>query len=333
MVCYCPFDFSWAVNRAMERLRPDLLVLAELELWPNLICAARRRGAKVAVVNGRLSERSFRGYRRLLLMSRRVLAQLDLVAAQNEQYAERFRALGARPAAVHVTGSIKFDGAQTDRGNPATARLRQLAGITSDDIVWLAGSTQPVEEELALRTYLALRKEFPRLRLILVPRHPEHFATTGRMLDAAGVAWQRRTDLERIGSSPAARVLLVNVVGELGAWWGTADMAFVGGSLTDRGGQNMIEPAAYGAAVSFGPNTWNFRDVVEAMLAAEAAVVVLDGDQMSQFVRRALTDRTWAEAMGGRAQRLVRGQLGATQRTFDLLETLLPAEAPSAAAA
>jgi 3-deoxy-D-manno-octulosonic-acid transferase len=322
-VFYCPLDFTWAVAAAMRRVRPDVLVLAELELWPNLIRGARRHGARVAVVNGRLSEHSYRGYRRIRPWVAGVLRQIDLVAVQDETYAERFRTLGAAASAVHVTGSLKYDGAQTERDNTATCRSRRLAGMAEDDQVLLAGSTQEGEEAVALEVYRQLSPDWPRLRLVLVPRHPDRFRSVARLLDDSGIPWQRRTELERRGPDPAARVLLVDVVGELGAWWGTAGIAFVGGSLGNRGGQNMIEPAAYGAAVSFGPNTRNFRDIVAALLAHDAAVVVSDGRELARFVRRCLEDPGYAAALGSRARSLVLGQLGATRRTFDLLATLV----------
>lgn len=345
IVFYCPLDFSWAVAAAVRRIRPDLLVLAELELWPNLIRAAKRSGARVAVINGRLSEHSFRGYRRIRPLVGRLIQQIDLVAVQDETYAERFRVLGTRPEAVRVTGSMKYDGAQTDRHNPTTCRLRRLAGFREDDVVLLAGSTQEPEEAIALEVYRRLSRGWPQLRLVIVPRHPHRFEAVARLLDASGIRWQRRTRLEenkgtgtvggeqRLGRSgdagvspcPApcsARVLLIDVVGELRAWWGTARIAFVGGSLGNRGGQNMIEPAGYGAAVCFGPNTRNFRDIVAAMLAHDAAVVVADGDELTAFVRRCLEDPDYAAALGRRARGLVLSQLGASRRTFDLLAAL-----------
>jgi 3-deoxy-D-manno-octulosonic-acid transferase len=321
-VFYCPLDFSWAVRAAVRRIRPDLLVLAELELWPNLIRAANEGGAAVAVVNGRLSEKSFRGYRRIAPLMRRLLASVDLIAAQNETYAERFRRLGAPDRAVHVTGSLKYDGAQTDRANPATARLMQLAGIAPHDVVLLAGSTQEPEEEILLAAFLSLRRRWPHLRLILVPRHPERFDAVARLLDRSGEVWQRRSRLEVDGPRRDARILLVDAVGELGAWWGVARCGFVGGSLGNRGGQNMIEPAAYGAAVSFGPNTWNFRDIVDAMLARQAAVVIRNSAELTAFVDRCLREPAYADALGRRAQSLVLEQWGATQRTVALLAPL-----------
>jgi 3-deoxy-D-manno-octulosonic-acid transferase len=340
-VFYCPLDFSWAVAAAMRRIRPSLLVLAELELWPNLVRAARRHGAKVAIVNGRLGERSFRGYRRIRWIVARLLNRVDLLAVQNERYASRFLALGARPESVHVTGSIKFDGAQTDRDNPKTCWLRQLARVAPDDVVFLAGSTQHPEEALAVEAYRVLSPSWPKLRLILVPRHPDRFDEVAALLDKSGVPWRRRSRLAppvvNSASIPAAadgasgatpdpppRVLLVDTVGELGGWWGTAHVAFVGGSLSQRGGQNMIEPAAYGAAVSFGPNTWNFRDVAAEMLHREAAVEVHSGEELTAFVGRCLTDAAWANDRGRRAKDLVAQQLGATSRTAEWLDGLLP---------
>jgi 3-deoxy-D-manno-octulosonic-acid transferase len=196
-VFYCPLDLTWAASRAMRRVRPTLLVLAELELWPNLIRAARRHGAKVAIFNGRLSAKSFRGYSRIGWLIRRVLADIDLIAVQNDEYAQRFLDLGAPPAAVRVTGSIKFDGARTDRANADTQRLARLAGLSSGDIVFLAGSTQEPEESLALDAFEALAPSHPGLRLILVPRHPERFDAVAQMLDRRGAVWQRRSELER----------------------------------------------------------------------------------------------------------------------------------------
>jgi 3-deoxy-D-manno-octulosonic-acid transferase len=162
------------------------------------------------------------------------------------------------------------------------------------------------------------------LRLILVPRHPERFDVVARLLDASGLPWQRRSQLEPPAKPGAdTRILLVDTIGELGAWWGTATIAFVGGSFGSRGGQNMIEPAAYGAAVSFGPNTWNFRDIVAALRAADAAAVVQDTRELEAFVRRCLEDPSYTIALGHRARSLVQSQLGATGRTVTLLESAL----------
>jgi 3-deoxy-D-manno-octulosonic-acid transferase len=339
-VFYCPLDFSWAVRTAMRRVRPVMLLLAELELWPNLIAAAEEYGAKVAIINGRLSDHSFPGYRRIRPLVSRVLRRMDLIAAQNEETAFRFCALGAPADRVHVTGSLKYDGAQTDRNNPRTVMLRQLAGFADSDIVLLAGSTQEPEEQIAVDIFRRLAPVHPRLRLVLVPRHPERFDAVAELLDESGLKWRRRTELESSpapslqgrGMSKTPTILLVDTVGELGAWWGTASIAFVGGSFGSRGGQNMIEPAAYGAAVSFGPNTWNFRDIVAALRAAEGAVVVQDAAELEMFLRHCLEEPVYARALGERARALVHSQLGATRKTVDLLDSLLDGESKGHAA-
>lgn len=331
-VFYCPLDLSWTVRTAMRRVRPTLLVLAELELWPNLILAAKGQGARVAILNGRMSDHSFPGYLRFRPLIAKLLGQVDLIAAQDEESAGRFRALGASEKRVHVTGSLKYDGAQTERENPKTMALRELAGFAKDDIVFLAGSTQEPEERYALDAYRQLVARHPRLRLVLVTRHPERFEAVAEMLNGSGMEWQRRSELQdKVRSN--GRILLVDTVGELGAWWGTAAIAFVGGSFGPRGGQNMIEPAAYGAAVSFGPNTRNFRDIVAALLAADGAVVVRSAGELTDFVARCSDDPAWANALGANAQALVRSQLGATERTLRLLESLLPQDAVQRSAA
>jgi 3-deoxy-D-manno-octulosonic-acid transferase len=349
IVFYCPLDFSWAVRSAMRRVRPSLLILAELELWPNLITAAKRHGARVAIINGRLSDHSFPRYRRIRPLVAQVLEQIDLIAAQNDESAARFRTLGADADRVHATGSLKYDGAQTDRNNPRTVALHQLAGFAGDDIIFLAGSTQEPEEQIAIDIFRRLSADHPRLKLVLVPRHPERFDAVARLLDESNLQWSRRTDLanqppappgviapendfDRFDSNAAlkppakpgavGRALLVDTIGELSAWWGTAQIAFVGGSFGSRGGQNMIEPAAYGAAVAFGPNTWNFRDIVASLLAADGAVVVHDADELEVFIRRCLLDPAYPADLGTRAQRLVESQLGATLRTAVLIEAL-----------
>lgn len=325
-VFYAPLDFTWSTAAAMKIIRPTLLVMAELELWPNWIAAAQREGARVAVINGRLSEKSFRGYQRINRWIGSTIASLDLVAVQNEEYAARFLALGATSKRVHVTGSIKFDGAQTDRNNSTTRKLAALAGIKPEDTVILAGSTQAPEESLAIDAFRQLAPQYPNLRLLLTPRHPERFDEVAKLLDRSGVRWERRSALDSKLHDPGARILLIDVVGELGAWWGRSDIAFVGGSLGRRGGQNMIEPAAYGSAVCFGPNTWNFKDVVQLLLASAAAQVVKDGAELQAFVERCLREPNFADELGQRAKELVLAQQGAADRTLVLLQGLAAAE-------
>jgi 3-deoxy-D-manno-octulosonic-acid transferase len=322
-VFYAPLDFSWAVHTALRRVRPDLLVLAELELWPNWIRAAKKHGTRVAIVNGRLSDSSFRGYCRVRSLVAALLRQVDLVAAQNLEAVQRFAHLGTPPAALRVTGSLKYDGAQSNRNNPRTRELRRLARFGTADIIWLAGSTQHPEESIVLQVFRELAADYPRLRLVLVPRHPERFAEVAQLLEESGLPWLCRSRMNLVQStirnSPSP-IVLVDTIGELGAWWGTAHIGFVGGTFGSRGGQNMIEPAAYGVATCFGPNTRNFRDIVAQLLTAEAAEVVQDPTALASFVRRVLEETEWAQQLGTRAQHLVAAQQGATLRTIELLE-------------
>ncbi|MEC7500899.1 MAG: 3-deoxy-D-manno-octulosonic acid transferase [Planctomycetota bacterium] len=320
LVFYCPLDFTWAIRNAMDRIRPDLLVLSELELWPNLIFSAHHRHIPTVVINGRLSEKSFRGYRRLQPMVRKMLNCLQQIIVQNKEYADRFIQLGATTSQVKITGSIKFDGAESNRQNSTTTNLSNLSHLNSDDIIFLAGSTQYPEESLAIETFIALEADYPKLKLILVPRHPERFEEVGKLLDATKLRWQRRTRLSDIeGPAPDIRILLIDTVGELGAWWGRADIGFVGGSFGSRGGQNMIEPAAYGVAVCFGPHTQNFRDIVAALQSADAASVVSSGEELTCFVRRCIQDSEYRKMMGQRASSLVASSRGATEQTVTCL--------------
>ena len=314
----CPLDFSWAVRRVLDRVRPDILVLGELELWPNLLAHTHARGIPIIIVNARMSEHSFRGYRRVGLVARRMLGCTSLVISRSLSDADRFTALGA--PTVITAGSMKFDGVRGDRSDPHVLRLRRLAGIPDDAIVFLAGSTQAPEEQLVVDAFRELAAAHPRLRLVIVPRHVERMPEIAGLLEAAGMPWQQRSRLDADGPDPATRILVVDTTGELGWWWGTATVAFVGGSLDGkRGGQNMIEPAAYGAAVTFGPHTRNFRDEVRLLLEAEAAEVVRSGTELTAFVRRCLDNGDIAAERGRRAASLVASQRGARATTAAMI--------------
>ena len=325
-VCYFPLDFSWSVRTALQRVKPSAVVLVELELWPNFIMTADELGIPLALINGRISQKSFRGYRRIRPLLTRLLRRFTLLAVQNMEYAERFLALGAPSDRLHVTGSIKFDGVIPDRSNSKTRELREFFGLQPDEKVFIAGSTQAPEESFALDTWEALRAEHPNLRLILVPRHKERFEEVAQLVLARGLSLRRRssqdTERRRMRDASTTEALLLDTLGELGACWGLADVAFVGGSLTQRGGQNMLEPAAYGAAVLFGPNTWNFREIVEQLLSHDAARVIRSPQELTDTVRQLILDPKTAWNLGQRAMHLVAAQQGATARTVELLSQM-----------
>ena len=330
-IFWWPFDFTWAVKRALRRIRPDVVVLAEGELWPNFLRAAKGKGVRVAVINGRMSPRSLARYQKLNGLARHVWSKLDLVAAQSEEYARNFRVLGA--SAVHVTGSVKYDGAACDRGNPKTRQLRDLLSVQNDDVILIAGSTQAPEEKFVLDIYCRALSAHPNLRLFLVPRQQDRFDEGARILHRGGIPFVRRGQLTGPVKDRNA-VVLVDTIGELGALWGLADVAFVGGSLDgQRGGQNMIEPAAYGAAVVFGPHVWNFKDTAARLLENGAAVQVRDANELDQQIRRLLGDPACRAQLGEAARLFVQSQQGATERTLVLLDALIAPAAQKARAA
>lgn len=334
LVFFCPIDFSWAVRRTLATLDPVAVVLTELEVWPNLISILNEKQIPVIVANGRLSEKSFRGYQKFSFLTRRSFEQLSLVAAQNPTYAQRFVQLGTPENHVEVTGSIKFDGAKTDRCNPLTRSLIAESGFSAQDFVFVAGSTQLEEDLILADVYRDLKPIFPQLRFVVVPRHPERSAALANELASREVKFSMRSEQVGQRSGNAADFLVVDLIGELGGWWGRADAGYVGGSMGHREGQNMIEPAAYGVPICFGPRTANFRDVVTQLLARDAAIVVDNADDIVRFLRQAIDESTGAadasiesadasigvmRAMGQRAREVVQQNLGATEKTIQLI--------------
>ena len=285
-VCWFPLDFSWSVRTAIRRINPKMVVLMELELWPNFLAACKDAGVRTSLINARMSDRSFSGYSRMSRLVRSLFADFSVVAAQNEQYAERLKRLGTTSERTIVTGSIKFDGVQTDRSNAATQALRQLFDIGPDETVFIAGSTQSPEEQVALDAWQALATEYPKLRLIIVPRHKERFDDVAALAAKSGASLHRRSQLKTDSVIDHRAVILLDTIGELAACWGLADIALVGGSFGSREGQNMLEPAAYGAAVMFGPRTRNFRDIVERLLNVNGAIRLQSTDDVAVQLRR-----------------------------------------------
>lgn len=335
-----PFDFSWAVASALDAVRPSLVVLAESELWPNFLAAAKSRRIPVVVANMRMSPRSFRRLQRAAGLARRLLfANASRFAVQEHEYADRLRALGVPAGKLAVTGSIKYDGALKACETEATERLRELLGLGASPpvatgepghLILLAGSTHAPEESIVLAVFAQLRVRFPELRLVLVPRHPDRFEEVARLVEQSGLPMVRRS---RIGStlSEMPAVLLLDTVGELGAAWGLADVGFTGGSLDgQRGGQSMIEPAGYGVPCAFGPHVWNFKDAANRLVEVGGAVMVNDAAELECELAALLADADRRERMGNAARELVRRQQGATRRTLEVLEEVIASRPPVA---
>ncbi len=326
-VFFCPLDFTWSVNRTFATLRPRLLVLAELELWPNLIRFAGQWGCRVAVANGRLSERSAKSYRRFSRLLSPTFARLDWIGCQEAQYAERFIACGARPSAVAITGSVKFDDAPSTRDTPEVHRISRWACTDPWHQVMVAGSTHSGEEAIALKAYQQLSAEHRELRLVIVPRHRERFDEVAKLIAAAGLQVRRRSEKQQpVDHWPADTVVLVDTLGELQHWWGISRIAFVGGGFGNRGGQNMLEPAGYGSSVCFGPHTQNFEDIARRLIEADGAVRLHKPADLARFAERCLSDPPAADSLGLQARKVVAAHRGATARTIKQLSLLIAAE-------
>jgi 3-deoxy-D-manno-octulosonic-acid transferase len=247
-----------------------------------------------------------------------IFNRISAFGMQSEGYADNLRKLGVATERIRVTGNVKYDGVLLDRDNPKTRDLRQVLGIGDSDLVWVAGSTHDPEERIVLAIFSRLRERFQTLKLIVVPRAPERFDEVAKLIENAGLPYARRS---RWPSEPVSpRVILIDTLGELGAAWGLATIGFSGGSLNEkRGGQSMIEPAAFGVPVLFGPHTWNFRDAVAGLLEVKGAVRVNDEAELEREVARLLADPALRERMGAAARAFVLGQQGATERTLEIL--------------
>ena len=322
-VFYAPFDFSWAIRRAFQQLQPKLIILAELELWPNWLLTAERVNCPVAIMNGRLSQRSFQGYVRIPFLVRKCMQSIDWVGAQSETYAKRFESLGVSATKITVTGNTKFDGASGNRTAMEVLERKTLLRISDTDWVWVAGSTQAPEEELILKTFVELSHLYPNLKLIMVPRHPERFLEVAKLIESTTLPWARRSELPATVLDPTWKIFLGDSVGELRWWWGLADVGFVGGSFGDRGGQNMIEPCAYGVATCFGPNTKNFADIVKLLLDADAAKELQAAIELRPWIESMIVDPNARQRMSKSAMETCQSQRGASQRTWEQIEHLL----------
>ncbi|MBI4248746.1 MAG: 3-deoxy-D-manno-octulosonic acid transferase [Elusimicrobia bacterium] len=323
-----PLDFYPALSRLL-RLRVKLLLLVETELWPNLIFLARRRGAAIAVVNGRLSERSFPRYRRARFFLSALLGRIDLFCVQEPADAERFIALGAGAERTRPVGNLKYDAAPQDSPEITGLidnKLSRLGWSAAEDPIFLAGSTHPEEEGDVLRGYLAAQRRFPRLKLVLAPRHLDRLAETLAYLEACGVSWTLWDGAG--GESP--RCLVVNRLGLLSVLYGRARIAFVGGTLADRGGHNLLEPAQKGIPVMFGPHTSNVPQISRRLVEAGGGMQVTNGQEIGARLVEALADPGGLARQGAAARRAAASFQGAVERTLLELEPFLNSPRPEA---
>jgi 3-deoxy-D-manno-octulosonic-acid transferase len=316
---YFPMDFGFAIWAHMKALRPQLVVVAETEFWPNFLRLAHASGARVAVVNARISDRSWPNYRRFRGLLRKVLANVDVFLAQTEQDAERLRDIGGSAERVRVAGNLKFD-IPVPAAPEIVERLRNSIAESGAGPVLVCGSTVEGEESLLLKAFENLLVRHPRAVMILAARHPERFSAVAALLEKMSIRFWRRSAWN--GEALNGGVLLLDTIGELAALYALADVAFVGGSLVPRGGHNIIEPAQYGVATVVGNHTENFRDIVSLFQRSDA-VRIVGPAELPLVLMDLLANDAERKALGQRAAETMRTQMGATARTADALQELL----------
>lgn len=321
-VFYYPLDFSWAVSRVFERIRPAIVVLMEMEVWPNFLSRACGRGVPVVVANGRITERGHRGYARFPRLARKMLSKVRLYLMQNELYAERLRSLGVPSGKVRVVGNVKFDTVSIDVDLSSRRALRREMGVGENEILIIGGSTHAGEEQALLASYSRLSRRDPRVRLLVVPRHRTRFEEVRRLIVSQGFEVFARSSLAGGGTPAGGEVLLGDTMGELERLYEAADIAFVGGSLIPHGGQNILEPAARGKPVVFGPSMENFPSAGELLLTAGAAVRIGGADELSEALAGFL-DGPKAAAAGEAGRAAIIGSRGATARTVEAITSIM----------
>lgn len=316
---YLPYDLPDSVARFLNQFRPRLGVILETEIWPNLYRVCQERAIPLTIVNGRLSEKSARGYQRLAGLTRESLAAVSRIAAQAQPDAERYIAIGAQPDTVSITGNVKFDiEYSAAMAEQADAIRAELFGSRP---IWIAGSTHPGEEEQVLAALDQVRRDLPETLLILAPRHPERTDEILALCRKTGHTVRRRS--EALPCAPETRVFLLDSLGELRQFYGVADAAFVGGSLVARGGHNVLEPAAAGKAVAFGPYMFNFAEIGRRLKSSGGAVEVADAGRLAGWVAEMLAHPERRAEMGGKGFEFVAANRGAVIRVVDLIDELL----------
>ena len=318
MIIYLPLDYPWVVRRALKLFDPSLLIIFETEIWPNLLRAAAERGTPALLLSGRLSRRSFRRYHLLRRFFAAVLQQFAALGMQSREDAERIVRLGADPRKVSVTGNLKRSSAPAGE-SPAGGKWRDLTGLgAGSGRVLVAGSTHRGEEEILLNAFVSLKQRFPDLVMVLAPRHPQRFAEVEKLIEKSNLRYVRRSRLNgRLGQAPD--VLLLDTIGELADFYRVADVAFVGGSLVDAGGHNLLEPAWHRKPVLFGPWVGGYAEIAAEMKQSGGGVEVGGKEEFVLAASRLLSDRERARTAGEKAYQAVQATGAVVEKSMELV--------------
>jgi 3-deoxy-D-manno-octulosonic-acid transferase len=314
---YAPYDLPFFLSSFIKRAKPSLAIVMETELWPNMLHSCHAHNIPVIIANARLSEKSARGYKKLLPLTRSMLADVSMVAAQQNADGERFIDLGLARDKLTVTGSIKFDLDIDDAIRNKTAVLRLQWSCNETRKVWLAASTHPGEDEIILQTFSELKKQFSDLLLVLVPRHPERFSTAATQCKQAG--WNIIKRSENTNPNTETDIVIGDTMGELLTFYGAADIAFVGGSLVPVGGHNLIEPASWACPVISGPHLFNFSEVERLLQENNALIIAKDSDALITTVKNWLTDEELRKNAGKRAKQVADNNRGALNKLCSII--------------
>jgi 3-deoxy-D-manno-octulosonic-acid transferase len=324
LVCYFPLDIPWSVQRYLDCLRPQVFIGLESEIWPNFLTQAHRRGVRLALVNGRLSDQSLRKYIKYSRYLSDIFDLFDTVAAGSEPDFQRFQRLGLAPHKLYLSGNLKYD--RLFQGKDEV-RLEGFKHIVhpgeAGGPVWLAASTHAGEEEVILEAYEKVLAPYPALELIIAPRHPQRAPNLGQLLASRGLVFQLWSRLTSGTETRCAPVVIIDTIGDLFTLYGLADVTFIGGSLVPHGGQNILESAAWGRAPIYGPHLENFLWAQAIMEEAEAGTMVNDGDSLAQAVQRFLDESEVSREMGRRAYEALIPHQGASRRQAELIAALI----------
>jgi 3-deoxy-D-manno-octulosonic-acid transferase len=325
-VFYFPFDLGFVVNRTLRLVKPRLFIMMETEIWPNLLRACRRNGVRTVLVNGRISSRSYPRYRLARVFFRRVLANVDRFCMQSNESARRLIEMGAEAESVVVTGSLKFDSLDVPGASSAADRGRNRVlryfRINPSRSVLIAASTLKGEEEPVLEAFQRIRARLPETLLIIAPRKPERFDEVEQIARRAGWTVARRSELP-VDAEPRQDIVVLDTIGELAQLYQVATAVFVGGSLVDQGGHNILEPAVFGKAIVFGPHMQNFAEIARAFLENDAAVQIRSGRELEQALLGLLTDPVRRARLGAAARALVEANRGARGKTMTAIARVL----------
>ncbi len=334
-IIYFPFDFSWSVKRALNTINPIICIIMETELWPNFLREANKKAIPVAVINGRISERSFKRYRMISLFMENVLESVKLFSMQTEDDAKRIIALGANHNNVRVSGNIKYDNEFKEIEEEKVKEIKNTLGVNNSDRIFIAGSTHPGEEEIVVKLYSNILKNYPDFRLVIAPRHIDRVGEVEEIVKKIGLNAVRKTELlkgSRVkgqGSSNTKPIIILDTIGELSFMYSIADIVFVGGSLIPHGGQNILEPAFYKKPVIFGKYMMNFQEIAKEMILSGGGIQVNNEEDLIREVGGLLNNKKKMIEIGEKGYQVIMKNRGALQKNLELIGEIIELTSPS----